>query len=109
MRGRPVPEGWKRPYLEALGLGKRLRELREAAGLSRPELAARAGTTRSHLRKLEAGDHAPRPEMATRLAAALGVDEAAFSTLHHAPPGGGESRPEMTGPTRPQGADPSPL
>ncbi|HZU75610.1 MAG TPA: helix-turn-helix transcriptional regulator [Dehalococcoidia bacterium] len=72
MRGRPLPDGWKRPYLDALG--ERLRELREAAGLSAPELAARVGTTRSHIHKLEAGKHAPRPEMAARLAAALGVD-----------------------------------
>jgi len=71
MRGRSVPEGWKRPYLEQVG--PRLRELREAVGLSRPELAARVGMTRSSIRKLEAGDHAPRPQTVARLAAALGV------------------------------------
>jgi transcriptional regulator with XRE-family HTH domain len=71
MRGRSVPAGWKRPYLEQVG--PRLRELREGAGLSRPELAARVGMTRGSIRKLEAGDHAPRPETVARLAAALGV------------------------------------
>jgi transcriptional regulator with XRE-family HTH domain len=71
MRGRSVPQGWKRPYLEQVG--PRLRELREAAGLSRPELAAQVGMTRSSIRKLEAGDHAPRPETVARLAAVLGV------------------------------------
>lgn len=81
-----MPQGWKRPYLEAAG--ERLRELREAAGLSRPALAIRAGITRGYLRKLEAGDHAPRPEMAAKLAAALGVEVAALRAA-----GGGKTAP----------------
>ncbi|MEO9043403.1 MAG: helix-turn-helix transcriptional regulator [Candidatus Dormibacter sp.] len=90
-----MPQGWKRPYLEAAGA--RLQELREAAGLSRPELAIRAGITRGYLRKLEAGDHAPKAEMAAKLAAALGVEVAAFSP--RAAGVGVESRPPMTTPT----------
>ena len=68
---RPVAPGWKRPYLHAVGL--RLREVREERGLSREELAARLGSTRGHVRKLESGLHAPRPDMVARLADALGV------------------------------------
>lgn len=83
MRGRSVPAGWKRPYLEQVG--PRLRELREAAGLSRPELAARVGMTRGSIRKLEAGDHAPRPETAARLAAVLGVTADVLTTPHPTP------------------------
>lgn len=64
--------GWKHAYLQRFGA--HLRELREAAGLSRDELASRAGTNRGHVRKLEAGTHSPRPEMVERLAAALGVE-----------------------------------
>ncbi len=74
MRGRPLPEGWKRPYLEARGL--RLRELRIAAGLSREDLAQRLGSTRSYVNKLESGRHAPGQEMSAKLAAALGVSVA---------------------------------
>jgi transcriptional regulator with XRE-family HTH domain len=88
MRGRSVPEGWKRPYLEALGA--RLTELRLAAGLSRPALATRAGITRGYLRKLEAGDHAPKAEIAAKLAAALGVVVAALRAA-----GVGETAPPM--------------
>jgi transcriptional regulator with XRE-family HTH domain len=68
---RPVAPGWKRPYLRAVGL--RLQEVREARGLSREELAALVGSTRGHVRKLEEGLHAPRPDMVARLADALGV------------------------------------
>ena len=64
--------GWKHGYLQRFAV--HLRELREAAGLSRDELASRAGTNRGHIRKLEAGTHAPRPEMVERLATALGVE-----------------------------------
>ena len=77
MRGRAVPDGWKRPYLEAQG--RRLRELRLAAGLSREDLAARVGMTRGSIRKLESGHHAPRPETVAQLAAALGVTPDRFT------------------------------
>ncbi len=71
-----VKSGWKRPYLVAFG--RLLQDLREAYGLSRDELASGAGTNRGHVRKLEEGWHPPRPEMVTRLAAALGVEPAAL-------------------------------
>lgn len=58
--------------------GETLKERRQAAGLSHDKLAERAGTTRSHLIKLEKGKHRPRAEMVERLAYALNVDLAVF-------------------------------
>jgi transcriptional regulator with XRE-family HTH domain len=50
----------------------RLRELRERQGLSREELAHKAGTSEHSVTKLEIGSRAPSLELASRLAAALG-------------------------------------
>lgn len=51
-----------------------LQSLREAAGLTQTELAARAGVSRQSVGAVEAGRHLPRVDAALALAAALGVD-----------------------------------
>jgi transcriptional regulator with XRE-family HTH domain len=58
---------------------ERLREVREAAGLSQGGLAARAGLTRQALSLLESGQREPAWETVQRLAAGLGVDCTAFA------------------------------
>ena len=57
----------------ASGVGLRLRLLRDEAGLSQTELAARAGCTQSTLAKLEAGKQEPAWPLVIALAAALEV------------------------------------
>jgi transcriptional regulator with XRE-family HTH domain len=50
----------------------RLRELREAKGLSRDQLAVNAGTSSQSIAKLEQGTRSPSLELAWRVAQALG-------------------------------------
>lgn len=65
---------------EAAWFGGRLRELRLAAGLSRKELAARAGMqSEAGIRDLEQGRRRPIWETVLALSAALGVDCTAFT------------------------------
>lgn len=51
---------------------RRLRELREAAGLSIPELAKKADVVPQTIHKLENGERSPGFEIVRRLATALG-------------------------------------
>lgn len=53
--------------------GLRLRELREAAGLSRSDLAAQAGISADAVVKWELGHREPTLKNAGKLAAALGT------------------------------------
>ncbi len=55
------------------GLGARLREAREAAGLSQPELARRVGTSQSQIWSWEAEAKMPRLDSLALLATELGV------------------------------------
>lgn len=67
------PETWE-------WFGSRLRELRERAGLSRPQLAERAGMrSEAGIRNLEQGLTNPTWETVIRIAKALGVDCTAFT------------------------------
>ncbi|MET9695014.1 helix-turn-helix transcriptional regulator [Streptomyces sp. NPDC006514] len=50
-----------------------IRELREAAGLSRKQLAEAAEISEAFLVKIERGERRPSPEKLTRIAAALGT------------------------------------
>lgn len=71
----------------------RLRELREEAGLSRKELAERAGMkSEGGIRDLEQGRRSPSWETVLALAAALGVDCTAFTQ---------EPSPEAAEPRKP--------
>ena len=56
------------------------RRRRVEQGLSQRALARRAGTSSGFLSQLEAGDRNPSPEMAKRLATALGAD---FDSLYY--------------------------
>ena len=57
----------------AYEIGRMVRELREARGLSQRELAARMGTTQSVVGRLEAGGSRPTIVTLDRVATALGV------------------------------------
>jgi transcriptional regulator with XRE-family HTH domain len=83
--------------------GQRLRELREVAGLSRKDLADRAGMqSEAGVRNLEQGIRSPSWETVLRLASALGVSCEAF-TQAPAPR-------EPAGPGRPaKPAEPAPV
>jgi transcriptional regulator with XRE-family HTH domain len=54
--------------------GRRLRELREARGVSQSELARRTGSPRTYVIAIEQGKHEPSLELLGRIAAALGYD-----------------------------------
>lgn len=58
--------------------GKRLRELREGAGVSRMHLAFSVGRTEQTVFAWEAGRARPMPEVLDAIAARLGVDRDAF-------------------------------
>lgn len=53
--------------------GRRLRELRTAAGLTQEQVAFGAGTDRSYLVEIEGGQHSLGLDLVLRLALALGV------------------------------------
>ena len=55
-------------------VGNRVRELREARGLTQEQLASEARIDNSHLGKLERGEGNPTVALVTRIALALGVD-----------------------------------
>ena len=69
-----------RPRIEAQArqsresLGGRIRERREAAGLTQAELSSRAGVGRVTLTRIEKGEHSPRTETLTAITRALGVE-----------------------------------
>lgn len=57
----------------ALAFGAAVRERRLEVGLSQEELAAGAAVERSHMGKIERGEHMPNFVLILRLARALGV------------------------------------
>lgn len=64
-------------------LGRTLRDLREAAGLSQAELARKAGMGKSQISKYEGGKELPKLESLERLLAVLGTDPLTlFYTAH---------------------------
>lgn len=67
---RPLTDA-ERPILRAAGA--HLRSLREAAGLTRQELASKAQVSASHVKGLEFGDRRSRPSTLARLAFVLGA------------------------------------
>lgn len=74
---------------EANGLGKWLKERRQAAGLSTVELAKRVGTTDGTITRIEQGAIAsPDPNKLSRIAEALGLSLAdVFEMADYAVPG----------------------
>jgi transcriptional regulator with XRE-family HTH domain len=71
----------------------RLRELREAAGLTQGELAERAGLTRVGVAQLEIGRRKPAWETVLVLCDALGVECGAFTQAPADRPAPGPGRP----------------
>jgi DNA-binding XRE family transcriptional regulator len=71
---RPLIEAQARQARESLG--GRIRERREAAGLTQAELSSRAGVGRATLTRIEKGEHSPRTETLTAIARALEVEVA---------------------------------
>jgi HTH-type transcriptional regulator/antitoxin HipB len=57
---------------DAYRLGCRVRELRQAAGLTQKQLADCIGTSQSAIARLELGGSSPRLDTLARLSAALG-------------------------------------
>lgn len=58
--------------------GKKLRALREAAGMTQAALAQKAGITREYCNKLESGQYDPTLGVVQRLAKVLDVKWTAF-------------------------------
>ena len=58
---------------DALQIGVRLRDARDAAGLSRRELADHLGVKESTIGKWESGERSPRGQRVSKLAGILGV------------------------------------
>lgn len=62
-------------------LGNKLREAREAAGLTQAQLAERIGVSRKTINTVENGVYIPSTLIALKLAAALGKPVEALFTL----------------------------
>jgi transcriptional regulator with XRE-family HTH domain len=92
--------------VEPTGFAHRLRELREAAGLTQDQLAERAGLYKFSVAKLEQGVREPTWATVLTLAKALGVDCLSFigpedGKVGPAPRG----RPAKAPPSTPPGAE----
>lgn len=75
---RRVPPRKRTPGRDLLGalpvkIGKRIQELREQQGLSRQELAGKAGIHPVHLRNIEQGNHNFRISTLISIARAFGM------------------------------------
>jgi transcriptional regulator with XRE-family HTH domain len=57
-----------------MGIGRRIRELREERDLSGTELARRSGLTRNSVSRIELGHHMPSAATIEKLARGLDVD-----------------------------------
>jgi len=69
-RGRP-PGTTRFEAKPALAFGKAVRAFRMDQGIAQEELAARAGIERSHMGKIERGEHLPSLAAILKVAAAL--------------------------------------
>jgi transcriptional regulator with XRE-family HTH domain len=73
--------------------GDRLKELREAAGLTQTALAERSGLPLGNIRNYEQGKRMPLLPVAFSLAKALGTDCTAFQDCEDVVAGGPEKSP----------------
>src|SRR2546429_6835010 len=87
--------------MEAEWFGARLKEIREAAGLTQPQLADRAGMNRFGIAKLEQGVTKPAWETVLALASALGVSCEAFTSAPTERERPGRGRPAKPSPREP--------
>lgn len=60
-------------YLDARAVGRRIRSMREATGVSQDELAAYIGVSRATIQNIEHGRRAVRPTERVAIARALGT------------------------------------
>lgn len=74
-RGRPKGATTSDPVV-ATAFGAAVRALRVNAGIAQEELAHLAGIERSHMGKIERGEHMPTLALALKVARALGVSAA---------------------------------
>jgi DNA-binding XRE family transcriptional regulator len=68
----PAKSPKQQPWCEHVG--RRIRELRTAAGLSQQELAEKARLTQSHISRIENAEHRPNHFTISKIAEALGVE-----------------------------------
>jgi transcriptional regulator with XRE-family HTH domain len=80
----------------------RLRELREAAGLTQGELARQANSKVNTIARLERGERKPTWETVVALAAALGVPTDTFLKPPAKRPPAGPGRPPKQPPEKPR-------
>jgi len=59
-------------------VGRKIRQLREEAGLSQTQLAEKAGLIQSHICRIERANHSPTNFTLQKIAKALGVDVGAI-------------------------------
>jgi DNA-binding XRE family transcriptional regulator len=90
------------PMKAETGFGARLKELREAAGLTQGDLAEACGVNRFSIAKVEQGLRDPSWPLALRLARALGVSVADFAPAEGPQAGkaGGTNSPRPAKPGR---------
>jgi transcriptional regulator with XRE-family HTH domain len=89
--------------MEASYFGGRLRELREAAGLTQQQLADRCGLHRVALARLETSESVPAWDTVLSICAVLGVSSEAFRQAPAKAPRKGPGRPPTRKPA--DGAD----
>lgn len=68
----------------AYELGRQIRELRTAQGLSQEKLAEMTGTSQAAVARIEAGGVMPTIDSLDRIGAALGADLVVRFEVHHA-------------------------
>ena len=75
--GRPKGATTSDPVV-ARAFGAAVREARLQVGIAQEELAHQAGIERSHMGKIERGEHMPTLALALKVARALGISAAAL-------------------------------
>ncbi len=75
--GRPKGATTSDPVV-AVAFGAAVREARLAVGIAQEELAHKAGIERSHMGKIERGEHMPTLALALKVARALGISAASL-------------------------------
>jgi transcriptional regulator with XRE-family HTH domain len=85
--------------------GARLKELREAAGLTQKALAEKVGMALRSISRFETGEREPEWSGVQALAEALGVDCLAFAQEPADRPPPGRGRPPKSAPSTPPAGD----
>lgn len=91
--------------MSAKWFASRLRELREQAGLTQPQLAERVGVTTRQISRLETGVSIATWDTAVALATALGVEVGAFTVEPKEAPAPERGRPRKAAADQPGQSD----